>query len=893
MIPLKYFKTGRAAILTALLTFSFCYATFNSFASVSSAAGASFGKPTLINDDWLFLLDEDALPGDPIAVEMARPEAPDSSWRPLTLPHDWSIEGTASPHLASCTGYLPGGRGWYRKHFSHDMSEGEGKRFYLLFDGVYNRSSVYLNGHLLGERPNGYASFIYDMTPYLQDGDNVIAVSVDHSRYADSRWYTGSGIYRDVWMIEAPESHFAPWGIAFETVKVKGKKADVKVNVDVENPGRGRKVKASLIDNDGKIAARASAAAADHVSLRMDVASPRLWDLDSPYLYTLRTELTEGDRVIDSSDIPVGIRTLSFNPDTGFSLNGRNRKVKGVCIHHDAGMLGSAVPPEVWERRLRNLKSLGVNALRMSHNPQAPAVYDMADRIGLLVMDEASDEWEFPKRKWVKGWNKGEPSFDGTYDFFEEWIERDVADMVRRDRNHPSIFLWSIGNEVDYPNDPYSHPILDGDNSDMTQPIYGGYKPDAPDAMRIGEIARKLSKVVREIDNSRPVTGALAGVVMSNQTGYPEAVDVVGYNYTESRYDLDHATYPDRIIYGSENRSDYDAWKAVRDKDFIFGQFIWTGIDYLGESGAWPSRGLYTGLLDFTGRPKPRGMFRASLWSETPMTYIGTYVLPRPAASSSAASTPPRPEWLSIDAWDNWNYSEGDIVRVVCYTTSPSARLLLDGKEVGAPTAKPDDSGIIYWDLPYTPGKLTAQGLSVTPDKISDQGFANSSLIESEYTIATSGRPYALQATRESAKAANELKPAEGDVVQIEICVTDEQCNPVTLADNMINVSLAGGGELLALDSGDNTDMSNTNYRRFSDMHRYAEKEAAEEGSVTPEPWHRRHVEQGQRRAFRGRIIAYVKITDPETPLTLTATSPLLKSVTLPLTTAASSQKRI
>lgn len=278
-------------------------------------------------------------------------------------------------------------------------------------------------------------------------------------------------------------------------------------------------------------------------------------------------------------------------------------KVKGVCLHHDAGVLGAVVPPEVWERRLNNLKEIGVNAIRMSHNPQAPVVYDLCDRLGLLIMDEASDEWEFPKRKWVKGWNKGEPAYNGSFDFFEEWIEQDVTDMVRRDRNHPSIFMWSIGNEVDYPNDPYSHPILDG--STINQPMFGGYKPDAPDAMRIGKIAKRLAACVRAVDTSRPVTGALAGVVMSNQTEYPEAIDVVGYNYTENRYDEDHATYPNRVIYGSENGSGLEAWYAVKDKEFIFGQFIWTGTDYLGESGAWPSRGLYTGLLDFGSFPKP------------------------------------------------------------------------------------------------------------------------------------------------------------------------------------------------------------------------------------------------------------------------------------------------
>lgn len=627
-------------------------------AVVSAAAGfinaqVSFGDARLFNDGWQFSLGDD--------TTAVAPAYNDSLWRKLQLPHDWSVEQPASPYLASCTGYLPGGIGWYRKHFTVTDSA---DRHYIYFEGVYNRSKVYLNGHLLGERPNGYASFMYDMTPYLREGDNVLSVRVDHSRYADSRWYTGSGIYRDVYMVAAPETHIAQWGVGYKATKVTDRRADIAVDVAVENPVKGLAVKAYITDADGRTVASATRrnATADNI-LSLKVATPHRWNLDDPYLYTLHTELLLNGKKIDGSATKMGIRTLEFSPDNGFAINGRNTKVKGVCLHHDAGTLGAAVPRQVWERRLKNIKELGVNAIRMSHNPQAPMVYDICDSLGLLVMDEASDEWEFPKRKWVQGWNVGEPSYDGTFDFFEEWIERDVTDMVRRDRNHPSVFLWSIGNEVDYPNDPYSHPILDG--AEISQPMYGGYKPEAPDAMRIGKIAKRLAACVKAVDDSRPVTGALAGVVMSNETEYPDAVDVVGYNYTEDRYDMDHATYPDRVIYGSENRSDYPAWRAVADKDFIFGQFIWTGTDYLGESGRWPSRGLYTGLLDFASFAKPRGHFRASLWSDEPVAYIGTYPVPR------------RGNWLSIDAWDTWNYEPGQEIRVVAYTNAPQALSLI------------------------------------------------------------------------------------------------------------------------------------------------------------------------------------------------------------------------
>ena len=606
-----------------------------------SKAQVSFGETKRFNEGWLFRLADDST--------SRRPDYDDSQWRKLSLPHDWSVEGRLSPSLASCTGYLPGGIGWYRKHF--EVTD-KLPRHYIYFEGVYNRSEVYLNGHLLGVRPNGYISFLYDTTPYLRKGENVLAVRVDHSRYADSRWYTGSGIYRDVWLVAALETHIAQWGVSWQAQELTDRRATIAVNVEVEKhtaESERLELEATLYDAAGKqVASRkatlhANQAGVSDKQLTLNLSKPRRWNLDDPYLYTLKTELLRAGKRIDGSETRVGLRTLRFDPDKGFALNGRWMKVKGVCLHHDAGTLGAVVPEEVWRRRLTNLKELGTNAIRMSHNPQAPVLYDLCDEMGFLVIDEASDEWEFPKRKWVEGWNVGTPSFDGTFDFFEEWIERDVTDMVRRDRNHPCVFMWSIGNEVDYPNDPYSHPVLDG--TKINQPMFGGYKPEAPNAIRIGKIAKRLAARVRAIDSSRPVTGALAGVVMSNETEYPEAVDVVGYNYTEDRFDQDHATYPKRIIYASETGPSYANWMAVKNRPFIFGQFIWTGTDYLGEAREWPSRGLNTGLLDFGSFTKPRGYFRAALWSEHPVTYIGTYPLP--------ANGKPT---LSPEAPDLWNY---------------------------------------------------------------------------------------------------------------------------------------------------------------------------------------------------------------------------------------------
>ena len=774
-------------------------------------AQVSFGDARKFNDGWLFVLEDDSV--------YSEAEYDDAAWRKLSLPHDWSIEGRMSPDLASCTGYLPGGVGWYRKHFA--VPDGP-SRHYIYFEGVYNRSEVYLNGHLLGKRPNGYISFMYDMTPYLNpDGDNVLAVRVDHSRSADSRWYTGSGIYRDVWLVSAGDVHFAQWGIGWQAVSLTDRQAVVEVRAEVEKHIEEcpeLTVEAVLEDADGRQVARTSAKVrewnanrAERV-LALKVKNPVRWDVDAPYLYTLKTVLRAGDRRIDGSETAVGLRTLEFDPDRGFALNGRWMKVKGVCLHHDAGVLGAVVPPEVWERRLVNLKEyLGANAIRLSHNPQAPVLYDLCDRLGLLVIDEASDEWEFPKRKWLEGWNVGEPGYQGSYDFFEEWIERDVTDMVRRDRNHPSIFLWSIGNEVDYPNDPYSHPVLDG--TSISQPMYGGYKPEAPDAIRIGVIAQRLAACVRAVDTSRPVTGALAGVVMSNQTAYPQAVDVVGYNYTENRYDEDHGTYPERIIYGSETSSDLYAWKAVRDRDFIFGQFVWTGTDYLGESGPWPSRGLGTGLLDFASLPKPRGHFHAAMWKDEPVIYAGTY---------------PKRDELSAHAWDIWNYGPGQEIRVVCYTNTPQARLLLNGEEVGAMKPYDDESGMIYWDIPFREGTLEAEGCD------------SSGRVLTSYVLRTTGLPSAI-----AAQADRDTVPSDRTTVHVYVEVMDDSGLPVKLADNEITCTVEGPARLLGLENGAIDDMSE----------------------------HR----DNRQRVYMGRLLAYIQTDGEPGEIRVTFSSPLLR----------------
>jgi len=742
-------------------------------AQVNNPVG--FGEATLWNDGWEFSTDS-------------------AEWRPVTLPHDWSIEATPSDTLASCTGYLPGGVGWYRKGFVLPASD-ETARHYVCFDGIYNRSTVWLGGHMLGYRPNGYISFCYELPP--RGTADTLVVRVDHSRQADSRWYTGSGIWRDVWLVAAPEAHLAQWGTTYRLLQMAGKEAVVQVSTSADGTrdGDSYAVRFTFLDGDSVVASAETPLSTGVAQTMLRIPNPRCWDVSSPFLYTFRTELLRNGVTTDATSYRAGLRTLLFTPDEGFFLNGRNLKVKGVCVHHDAGVLGAAVPRDVWRRRLLELKKMGANAIRCSHNPQNPDLYDLCDELGLLVMDEASDEWEYPKRKWLKGWNKGEPGFEGSYDFFAEWIDRDVADMVRRDRNHPSIFLWSIGNEVDYPNDPYSHPVLDG--TSISQPMYGGYKPDAPRAERIGEIALRLADIVRRIDYTRPVTGALAGVVMSNETAYPEAVDVVGYNYTENRYLTDHEAYPRRIIYGSETGTGYDQWKAVRDNRHIFGQFVWTGLDYLGESGAWPSRGLGTGLVDFAGFMKPRGRFRQSLWADEPMVYVGTYPERQPrrraGGEGDAAPAPARRPMLSTDAADMWNYQDGQDIRVVCYTNTPQARLL---RRASAPDSvevvgelKPYDpeTGIITWLVPYAAGELVGEGCDASGNPVV------------RYAIPTTGDAVRLRATLLSQTTA---------LAQVLVEAVDAGGHRVRMSMAPVTCTLDGAGRLLGMENALGFDMS-------------------------------------------------------------------------------------
>ncbi len=702
------------------------------------------------------------------------PTFDDATWRLLNVPHDWSIEGPLGPEYASGSGFAPGGIGWYRKHFRVDPAA-RTKVAVIEFDGVYNHAEVWINGHFVGGRPYGYSSFECELTPYLKYGeDNVVAVRVDHTRFADSRWYTGSGIYRHVRLRFNERLHIGQWGTYVTTPEVKIDSAVVRIETEIENdlPSPAPfSLQAEIVNPDGSVVATLNTlgnlddGTNETVVQQIPVPQPQRWSVTAPRLYTLRTRLSAGGTLVDETSTPFGIRTLRFDADKGFFLNDVPMKLKGVCVHHEAGALGAAVPDKVLERRLHLLKELGVNAIRTSHNPPAPELLDLCDRLGLLVKDEAFDEFTPTKNKWVTGWNDGVPARFGYGEDFEVWSQRDIRDMVRRDRNHPSIILWSIGNEIDYANDPFSHPVLGTE-----------YRPENPPAENLVKLGRPLVAAVKALDRTRPVTAALATVAMSDAVGFGEILDVVGYNYQESRYADDHKKFPKRVIFGSENSHQLSAWNAVRDNEYIFGQFLWTGIDYLGEARAWPNHANGSGLLDLCGFKKPLAWFRQSLWSDQPMVYL--------CATASRGSTN-SPRRGRFQAEESWNWPADSHVTVRCYTTCPEVRLALNGKPLESKSLSQAVDGALIWNIAFEPGILTATGVSGT----------NAAC---EFSLKTAGAARRIELLPDVTRLSADGK----DIAHVEFRVVDADGVRVPEAANEVEFSLEGPGEILGIENG-------------------------------------------------------------------------------------------
>lgn len=754
------------------------------------------GKTVNLNRDWLFHLGD-----EPGADYMGWD---DRAWQRVTLPHDWSVEHPFDRRHSSGTGYLPGGTAWYRKHFILP-EDAAGKRVRVTFGGVYKNAAVWINSNYLGRRPYGYSTFTHDISAFVRPGENVLSVRVEHEETADSRWFTGSGIYRDVDLEIADPVCFGKDGVFAVTESAGPERAVLRIAYETLGADGAA---FCLLTPGGEETASACGTSAFGTSargtgekgeVRMEVPAPRLWSPEDPFLYTLVCRARRGDDSTDELRIPFGIRTIRFDGDRGFFLNGSSMKLKGICVHHDAGALGAAVPKEVWARRLAKLKEAGANALRTAHNPPDPHLLELCDEMGFLVMDEAFDEWEGPKNKWWQGHNVYPPKRFGYAADFPEWHRADLEAMVKRDRNHPSVILWSIGNEIDYPNDPYVTPLFDevlGNNDNGKPAAERRYDDKKPDASRLAVVAKELTGIVHALDTTRPVTSALSFPELSNRTGYADALDAVGYNYKEQFYAEDHAKYPGRVIYGSENGKGAREWAFVRDNDYICGQFLWTGVDFLGECPGWPRRISQAGILDLAGYEKPDWWHRRAMWDDTG----------KPFVKLAACPALIRWEWPGVErfAWCKWppmppmprrrrdsepeeapdpRLTDPDhpLMRVSAYTAAEEAELFLNGRSLGKRSPAKDGDGYrVMWEVPYEDGELKV----VVPD--------------AEDVLRTAG---------DAAKLLLTEAPERGSIAQVEVLLTDTDGNPV-FADEDVTYQLVGDGEILGIENGRPDDLT-------------------------------------------------------------------------------------
>ncbi len=715
------------------------------------------GKQINLNTAWRFHL------GDEPAADFMGYD--DSAWRVVTLPHDWSVEHPFDRNHASGTGYLPGGTAWYRKHFvlPEDV---RGKRVRITFGGVYKHARVYINSNHLGSNAYGYTTFTFDVSEFIRPGENVLSVRVEHEEVADSRWFTGSGIYRDVVCEISNMRCFRQNGIFVTTREASADRAVLRVAYETLG---GDGAAFDVVAPSGAVVASGKAEG-ECGECSIVVNQPSLWSVDAPNLYTLRAKVLSGGESTDETELRFGIRTIRFDADTGFFLNGVNMKLKGFCVHHDAGCLGAAVPKAVWARRLRKLKALGANALRTSHNPPDSHLLDLCDELGLLVQDEAFDEWEGAKNKWWQGHNVYPPKRFGYAEDFPQWHRFDLESMVKRDRNHPCVIMWSIGNEIDYPNDPYVTPLFTEvlGNNDANKPkaerMYDDRKPDAG---RLAVVAKHLVEIVHAIDLTRPVTSALSFPELSTRTGFADALDISGYNYKEQFYEEDRARFPGRVIYGSENGHSAKAWKAVKDNDFICGQFLWTGIDFLGECHGWPVRISQAGLLDLAGNEKPLAYQRLAFWTDEPFVKI---------------STEPDKGQKHHGVWGErflWDGAEGDRMYVSVATNQPEAELFLNGVSLGKKAVSLDTDCRATWEVAYAPGELRAIAGPAAD------------------TLCTTGPAASIVLTPDK----NTFTPDGLDVIQVEVSLLDSE-GRLTGKDEDIRYQIVGDAEILGIENG-------------------------------------------------------------------------------------------
>jgi beta-galactosidase len=678
-----------------------------------------------------------------------------------------------APELSPCdlgrsagginTGYAVGGTGWYRKRFTLPARD-QGKTVRVVFDGAYLETTVWLNGARVGRNVYGYTPFGFDLTAHLKPAgeENLLAVRVDNPG-ANSRWYTGSGLYRPAYLEIIPRARIALWGAAITTPEATAERATVRATLELENvrPGAGTRVRLRVIDPDGKPAGTADgpAAAQGDTEVQLAVRGPRLWSPESPALYRAEVELLSDGKLVDRESVPFGLRTIGWGAERGLLLNGRSIKLKGGCVHHDHGLLGAASYPAAEERRVRKLKAAGYNAIRCSHNPPAASFLDACDRLGMLVIDETFDMWNRPNNP------------EDYHRFFKEWWQRDVDAMVRRDRNHPSVIMWSIGNEI----------------TERFEPL--GV-----------ETAKALAARIRSIDSTRPVTSAFNDV-KDEADPYLAVLDIAGYNYSPGKYEYDHGRLPNRVMFATESfaRDSFAYWDKVLRLPYVIGDFIWTAWDYRGESGIghtvqepkednsylmpWPWHNAFCGDFDVCGFEKPQSLYRQVLWGVRPIAVV--VERPGPDGRLSEADL-----WGWRNEHPSWTWpgAEGQKMAVRVYGAGDEASLALDGKELAR---KPAGSELTTeFRVAYRPGKLTARLIKAGRDA-------------GQSTLATSGRLAALRLTAEQ----RTISAGRDSLAFVAIEAVDAGGNLIPVETGEVSVQVAGPGLLLALGNGDPTDV--------------------------------------------------------------------------------------
>lgn len=735
---------------------------------------------TYLDQGWRFLLQD--------ATGAHDPSYDDTSWRSVSIPHDWSVEAAFNQELEGATGYLPGGIGWYRMRFKAPGTAVS----YLLFEGIYNNATIYLNGEKLGDHPYGYSPFYYDISGHLRAGENVLAIRVDHSRYCDSRWYTGSGLYRPVKLVGTGETHVSVWGSFVTTPTVGASEASVQLKLGIRNPAANIEVRTSIFDPDGVEVANATSQAAGETTQCFTVARPKLWDIETPHFHRAQTVLLKDGVRIDEYTTPFGIRDIRFDANGGFFLNGRHTLLKGVCLHHDGGCVGAAVPRDVLRRRFEKLKSAGVNAIRTAHNPEAEGFLTLCDEMGILVQEEFFDEWDYPKDK-RKNMNQGaaDEVTRGYTEYFQEWAERDLKNVVRAHRNHPCIIQWSIGNEIEwtYPSNAEATGFFDADwtgNYFWEQPpnsreeIARLLKELPGEECKIGETAARLSKWTKEVDTTRPVIANCILPSASYLSGYADALDVIGFSYRRVMYDYGHRHYPELPIMGTENVTQWHEWKAVIERPFVAGTFLWTGIDYLGEvDGQWPKRANASGLLDTAGFERGSYHMFKCLWNDDPHVHIATQTLEKSLYDLDKESGElvqkdaqgwERRLWFWQEVNEHWNYAGGEPVVVEIYSNCDEVELFLDGHSHGRKRLADFEDRIYKWLVPFKPGTLEARA--------KDAGSQ----------LQTAGAASAIQ--------------LDVDGCHIVAQLVDDNGVPVKTESREIVFSVEGSGRILGVDNG-------------------------------------------------------------------------------------------